>query len=223
MDRVKTFATYVILIFGFFGLSILLENLALRGMYKNISCEFDSSYNDSADSFKIENVNASACNINGYIEFDLTNTSERTIDKCYAKVDLFNKQGLLAKTDYIEVLDLKPGETRNFKIKFKANNIERFAVSVVESIPDKANIINILGWEIDLSNIFDTGIDLTEMTIFGTKITDLFGGKVDIDKDGIVDTVKEKGKYLWNWLMVNLKAVPWWAYGIGWCMIIGAL
>ena len=64
------------------------------------------------------------------------------------------------------------------------------------------NIINILGWEIDLSNIF--GMDLSDATIFGVKLTELFSW----------NNVKTAGSNAWNGFRVILAAIPWWGYAI---------
>ena len=70
-------------------------------------------------------------------------------------------------------------------------------------LPDKTNIINFFGWEIDLSNVF--GMDLTEMSIFGVKLTDMFSW----------DNVKTVSSGAWDWIKVFLASIPWWGYAIG--------
>lgn len=211
MDRMKTFLTYVLLTIGFFILSVFLENKLLFAMYSNISGDLNSYYR--GNEFRINNINAKACNVNGYITFDLMNTTESFIDQCYLKIDLYNKQDLLADTEYIAILGMQPGDLKNFNIKFKANNIKRFSVSVVENTPDETNIIDILGWEIDLTNVFGLGIDLTNITIFGTKLTDIFNWS----------NIKSTSYSLWSWFKITVQGIPIWAYSIGWLFIVGIL
>ena len=208
MDRMKTFLTYVLLIIVFFIVSVLLENGLLLAMYSDISVEFYGNY--LGNKFGIENISAKASNVNGYLDFDLTNPGQNFIGKCYLKVDLYNEQDLLADTEYIEVKEMKPGENKNFQIKFKANNIEKFSISVVENTPDKTNIINILGWEIDLTNVFGLGIDLSNVTIFGTKLTDIFTWN---------NIIKTRNSF-WAWLISIVQSVPGWAYFLALFFII---
>lgn len=204
MDRMKTFLIYALAIIGFFALSLLLENGLLSAMYSKIQGEFEGGNTSLNHLFAMENREAKACNINGYMSFDLTNLSERFIHQCFLKIDLYNERELLADTDYVEVLDMEPGETRHFKVKFKANNIERYQIAVVPTAPDRSNIIDILGWEVDLSNVFGLGIDLTNISIFGTKLGDIF----------TVENMKTAGSNAWNWITIFLGSIPWWGYAI---------
>ena len=213
MDRMKTFLIYALLIVGFFALSILLENGLLLAMYSKINGEFDGYYNRTGNYFTMENMSAKACNVNGYMSFDLMNSTNVLINKCYLKIELYNEQDLLADTEYIEIANMKPNEQKHFQIKFKANNIESYHISIETTLPDKTNIITILGWEIDLSNVFGLGIDLTNVTIFGTKLTDIFSW----------NNVKETGRNFWNWSLFLAKNIPLWGYGIGWLFIVGLL
>lgn len=105
------------------------------------------------------------------------------------------------------------GDTKPFNIKFKANNIETFRISIVQNAPDKTNIINILGWEIDLTNVFGLGIDLSNVTIFGTKLTDIFSWS----------NIKTTGQSFWAWFIRFAAGIPLWGYGLGWLAIVGLL
>lgn len=80
-------------------------------------------------------------------------------------------------------------------------------------MPDKTNIINILGWEIDMTNVFGLGIDLSNVTIFGTKLTDIFTW----------NNIKLTGRNFWFWFINIATGIPGWAYGIGWLFVAGLL
>lgn len=209
----KTFLTYILLIIGFFAISILLENGLLMAMYSRMMGQFDGYYATTNSEFSIDNARAKACNVNGYLSFDLINTTGKFVDTCYVKIDLYNQQDLLADTEYIETKGMQPGDTKPFNIKFKANNIETFRISIVPSAPDKTNIINILGWEIDLTNVFGLGIDLSNVTIFGTKLTDIFSWS----------NIKTTGQNFWSWFIRFAAGIPLWGYGLGWLVIVGLL
>lgn len=213
MDRMKTFLIYALVIIGFFALSLLLENGLLFAMYSKINGEFDGYYSRTDANFSMENMSAKSCNVNGYMSFDLINATGVFINKCYLKIELYNERNLLADTEYVEIANMKPNAQKHFDIKFKANNIKKYHISIETTLPDKTNIINILGWEVDLSNVFGLGIDLTNVTIFGTKLTDIFNWS----------NIKSTGRNFWNWSVFIVKSVPAWAYGIGWLFIVGLL
>lgn len=213
MDRMKTFLIYVLLIVGFFIVSVLLENGLLIAMYSQISGEFDGYYSATNSEFSMDNVSAKACNVNGYLNFDWINTTGKFVDRCYVKIELYNERDLLADTEYIEVRGMQIGDVKPFHIKFKANNIESFRVSVVENMPDKTNIIDVFGWEIDLTNVFGLGIDLSNVTIFGAKLSDIFTW----------NNIKRTGRSFWSWIVAFVTGIPLWGYGIGWLFIVGLL
>ena len=210
MDRMKTFLTYVLLIIGFFILSLVLENGLLFAMYSKIDGELNGYYENTNSSMNFENISARACNINGYISFDLKNTTGSQVQNAYLKIDLYNELGQLSHTEYAKIDNMEVNENKKFNFKFKANDIRSFDVSIVNQLPDKANIINILGWEIDLTNVFGLGIDLSNVTIFGTKLTDIF----------TVDNIKTTGHNFWDWLIITIKGVPGWAYFVALFFIV---
>lgn len=150
----------------------------------------------------VTDLKGSACNVNGYITFRIKNQSKNAVT-CYGKIDLYSKQDLLAATEYIEISNFQPQEEKNYQVKFKANDIASYKVSLVSELPDKSNIINILGWEIDLTDVF--GMDLSNTKIFGVKLTDLFSW----------ENVKTAGGNAWSWIQVFLASIPWWGYAIG--------
>lgn len=218
MSTMKRFGTYFVIIILLFVITMVIEKLSLSSNYSNISCTFDSSYDGKNGSFQITNLEAKSSVYDGYISFDITNTSMKLIEKCFVKIDLYNDLEQLAKTDYEEVDDFQPGETRKISLKYKANNIKRFAVSVVELTPDKTNILDLFGWEIDLTNVF--GHDLTKITVGGIPLLERLGIQGNgSNASGILGKIGSFFGRVWE----NVRQVPWWAYAIGWCMIVGLL
>jgi hypothetical protein len=213
MKRMKTFLTYVLLVIGFFALSIILENALLLSMYSKISGEFDGYYSKTNSKFGIHNVDSKSCSVNGYINFDLINSTGKYIENEYLKVELYNKQNLLADTEYFIISNMQPWESKTFKIKFTANNIKYFKMSIVSEVPDKSNIVNILGWDVDLTNVFGLGIDLSNLTIFGKNIKDIINWV----------NIKTTGRGIWIWFLSIASGIPRWAYLIGWMFIVGIL
>ena len=71
----------------------------------------------------------------------ITNISGHFIEKCCAKVELFSRQNLLVATKYIDINNFEVNESRYYEIKFQAKEVARYAISLIESAPDKSNII----------------------------------------------------------------------------------
>lgn len=194
MERMRTFLLYALGILGFMFLSYVLENGLIENMYVKMTGNIETSENIS-----IEEVLGKASNVNGFMNFKLTNENVNA-DDFFVKIDLFSKQGLLAATKYVQIKDLPVGQSKNYQVKFKGSEIRGYKVSIVDEAPDMSNIINILGWEIDLSNV--CGLDLTDAQVFGVKLKDLFTW----------DNAKTAGQNAWDWSVNLLKSVPTWAY-----------
>lgn len=225
MKRMKTFLIYALILIGFFALSMVLENGFLMAMYKNIPGNFHGEYSDSNEPFLVENISVKASNVTGYINFDFINNTGKYIDKCYLKVDLYNSQNLLAATKYIEVVGMQPNTKKTYNIKFRANNIKGYNISIVKDVPDKTNILDIFGWEIDLSNVLGLGIDLTNISIFGNKLTDLLSktGLTGSGVKGAATSLFDLIKSLWFKFSITAAAIPPWAYLFAWMYIVGVL
>lgn len=198
MDRMKTFFIYFLIFIGFFIMSNVLENGLIYDMYEKLSGEIinTASVNNRNIELEIVDNDSRATNINGYMNLNIANNMESNIEKCYMKLELFNKQDLVAVTEYIELNDLTPNINKNYYFKFKANNIERYRISLVNEKPDTSGIIRIFGFDINLAKY---GIDLTN--VFGIDLTN-FG----------IDTIKEGGKTAWNFAINFAKSIPTWAY-----------
>ena len=196
MARMKTVFLYLFGIVGFFFLSLLLEDALIENMYYKMDGELAP-----ASGIVIDNDAGKATNINGYMQFRLSNTSNQVSDD-YVKIELYSKQGLLSGTKYVPITDLQPGHAKNYEVKLKGNELRSYKISIVNEVPDKTNIINILGWEVDLTNVL--GVDITNLTIFGVKISDIFTW----------DNMKTAGANAWDLTVSILNSIPWWAYTI---------
>lgn len=198
MARMRTLLLYALGIIGFMFLSYILEDGLIQGMYVPMTGNASSAgYN-----IEITDVNASASNVNGYMQFKLTNKSSEK-SNCYMKIDLISEQGLLAATKYVEIKDLEPGQSKDYQVKFKGSEISNYNLNIISEAPDKSNILNLFGWEIDLTDVF--GMDLSNTTIFGVKLTELFTW----------DSAKTAAGNAWDWSLKILESVPWWGYAIG--------
>ncbi len=207
MKRMKTFLFYLLLLIGFFVLSMLLENGLLNAMYGNLTGSVDGNLVSLADgnssNILVEVEEAKASNVNGSLKAKVTNTSGHDIEKCCARIELLDSKGFCVATEYVDITNFKAGETRDLLVKFKAKDVAGYRVSIIENAPDKSNIINILGWEFDLSNFF--GFDLTK----------ILGDKVNILKNLFSPGgIKNGLSNLWSYFINVTRSLPWWAWAI---------
>ena len=198
MDRMKTFFIYFLLFVGLFLVSNMLENGLIYDMYEKINGEINNNYG-----IEVVNNDSRATNVNGFMNLSVINGMDSSLENRYLKLDLYNKQDLLALTEYIDLNGLNPNEKKDFNLKFNANNIDRYEASVVDEKPDTSGIIRVLGIDIDLAKY---GID--PKNVFGIDLTNFSW-----------DTVKEGGKNAWNFAVNFVKSLPTWAYVIA-CGIV---
>lgn len=199
MARMKTFLTYALCIVGFIFLSLLLEDALIENMYVKMSGEVTSS-----PTIIIDNHTGKATNVNGVMQFRLSNKSKTKCDD-FIKIDLYSEQGLLAATKYVEITDLNAGYTKDYQLKLKGDNFASYKIAIIDAseVPDKSKVLNLFGWEIDLTNVF--GIDLSDFTFFGIKLSEFFTW----------DNIKTTAGNAWDWSMALLNTIPWWGYLIG--------
>ena len=198
MKRMGTLLSYALMIVVFMFLSYILEDGLIANMYKELS----GGIVDTGSVIAIENVSARASNVSGYMNFTLRNNSNNYAPKDYIKIDFYSERGLNAITKYIEVPALAAGETKDYQIKLKGTSLAEYKLEVVDKLPDKTNIISLFGWEIDLTNVL--GMDLSNLKIFGAKLTDIFSW------DGLVTGAGNA----WSWFVELVSSVPWWGYTI---------
>lgn len=197
MKTMKTFFIYFLMLAGFFVIATFLEKGVIQDMYYKINGQAMNS-----DTLAIEVLDSKATNVNGYMNVKITNDSNEYIDSAYAKIDLLDEYGLNAMTKYVTVSDLEPGESKTFKFNFRGNKIKSYEVAFVSELPDKSNIINILGWEIDKTNLFGLGIDLTNIN------------GVDVTKYFSFSNIRSFARNSWSLGIGIAKSIPLWAYAI---------
>jgi hypothetical protein len=163
MERLKTFLIYALLIIGFYFLSNILIFLALNVNYDKIS-----SKSDVSDS-QVQVNSAEATLVNGRIRGTITNNEDNDLSGKYMKVDLYSARDVLLGTKYYEIGDLDAGETEDFSVFFKAQDVDYYDISIVDEI-DKAKekLFSLDGKEIFLNE------DLKYPLVLGAVILALF-------------------------------------------------
>lgn len=201
MKRMRTLFLYFFGIVGFIIFSLIVEDSLVRGMYKKVKqvgTDIDSSYGVT-----MENVDVDATSINGNMEFTLKNNTDQKSKPGYMKLDLISDRNNTAITHYVKVPELEPGESKNYQIKFKGNNIKSYKVAMQDSLPNKENVIDVFGWEFDVRNVF--GLDLSNVKLMGVPIKELFSW----------EKAKAGGKTVLAYTIGFLNQIPWWGYAIG--------
>ena len=193
MDIKKIFS-YIFILIAFYIVSIVLENGLIEDMYEQINGTINNKtyINGIFTEIEINAQKSKATNVNGYIDLSIKNNMNSNLNKAYLQVDLYNERELLAETEYIEINNLKSGKGKNYNIKFKANNIESYKVSLIEQAPDESHIIRIFGWDIDYKKL---GIDPTNLFGLGIDLTNLFGTGIDLTKIFDWDKIKTRRNY----------------------------
>lgn len=212
MDIKKIFS-YIFILIAFYIISTLLENGLIYNMYAKITGNINNTayINGIFTELEIVDEDSRATNVNGYMKLNIKNNMNSNLEKGYLQIDLLNERNLLAETDYIEINNLNSGEKRNYNIKFKANNIERYRISLIEQAPDESHIIRIFGWEIDYKKL---GIDPTNLFGLGIDLTNLFGTGIDLTELIDFEKIKQGGISAWNFCVDFATSIPVWAYVI---------
>lgn len=203
MSKLQTFLTYALIIIGFFFVSEFLSGQLINQMYAKLdgSVEKNFQYQGQDIALDVEIIDARATNVNGYITARVTNNTDVTVDKAYLKLDLFAKGNLKAVSRYMEITDLKPGEHKDYTLKFKAGYVDTYKVAVKEDFPDEDYIFEIFGYEFNTKDFL--GIDISRfINAKAIKEAGLNGVTSIFSFIGIVA----------HRFTVMAKSVPWWGY-----------
>ena len=213
MSKMQTFTIYLLIIVGFFFVSLFLEGNLINQMYKNLSGTYKSEleYNGKKLELDVKVIDAKATRMNGYLNVRIKNITDEIIDKAYLRIDLFAKQDIKAITRYMEINNLKPDETKDYKLKFRAGYVDTYKLAIENDFPDEDYIFEIFGYEINTKSIF--GLDLSKY-IDAQKIK-------NAGFNGISSVFEFFGK-VGNRLVVTAKSVPWWGY-LGALAFIGGI
>ena len=162
MSKLQTFTIYLLIIVGFYLVSIFLEGQLIEQMYSKLdgTVQEEFEYNGERTELNVKILDAKATRMNGYLTARVTNNTDNVINKAYLKIDLYAKKDLKAISRYLEINDLKPGESRDYKLKFRAGYVDTYKVAVKNDFPDEDYIFEIFGYEINTKSIF--GLDLSK-------------------------------------------------------------
>lgn len=197
MKNMKTFITYLILFLVMYFTVNILSNGLILSMYKDIK---GYEYPDSDIVISVDK--AKATNVNGYMNFKVKNETGKVFDEKYLKIDFLSEYHRDAISKYIVLSDFDKNEEKTYKVKFRGEKIAGYRISEVDEIPNKDHILNVLGWEIDLTNVFGTGLNVYDAY---ENIKNTLGG---------MDEWESKSRQLAIAGGAWVKSIPFWAYAI---------
>ena len=135
MSRVKTLLMYALWIVLFIVFSEFLINVGLNSTYKPI---------ERRDNVSQVNVyQAEATLVNGRIRGLITNSETDNISNKYLEFDFYSERDVFLGKKIINVNELQAGETQNFEILFKLENVNYYTITVLDERP-KGEEIEIL-------------------------------------------------------------------------------
>ena len=126
MDRMKTFRTYLILFILFYIYVSVISYFLVKSTY------YDMEYQLSVDSPKVIVNEAKVSRVSGYIEGVIENNTEETFNNGYIKFELISDKETSIIDKYVDISNLKPGEKKEFSVKFNAENIIKCNISFSE-------------------------------------------------------------------------------------------
>ena len=132
MSRVKTLLMYALWIVLFIVFSEFLINVGLNSTYKKI---------ERRDNVAQVNIyQAEATLVNGRIRGLITNSETDNISNKYLEFDFYSERDVYLGKKIINVNELQPGETQNFEILFKLEDVKYYTVSVLDERPEGEEI-----------------------------------------------------------------------------------
>lgn len=125
MARFKQIMYLVLIIIVFIIFSEFMIRVGLKNTYKTIQGEIRT------ESPEIVISEAKTTDVNGHVIGTIKNNSEEDISKTVIKLDLYTKRENLLGDRRLEILNLKAGESRDFEINFRYNNVNSYEITCV--------------------------------------------------------------------------------------------
>lgn len=122
MDRLKTFAKYIIWIALFWIFSDILIYAGLNSTYKDIS-----SKNSVPDGIQI--IQMQATKVNGRIRLRV---NQADLSGKYLKVELYSDSGKTLGVEYLEIGTIAEGNTKTLEKYFKITDVKSYNITVVD-------------------------------------------------------------------------------------------
>lgn len=108
-----------------------------------INVGLNSSYRPIERRDNVSQVNvyqAEATLVNGRIRGLITNSETDNISNKYLEFDFYSKRDVFLGRKIIDINELQAGETQNFEILFKLEDVDYYTVSVLDERPEGEEI-----------------------------------------------------------------------------------
>lgn len=132
MKRMKKFLIYTILVIIVIVATDFIADLCLESGYKPIY-----NYEIATTSPKIEIIEAKTTNANGTIKGTVTNETNQFMQNLFIKMELLSDIGNTLGTEYLQVGNLQPQQSKEFELNYRYNKVDRFVVSVTNEVTEE--------------------------------------------------------------------------------------
>ena len=124
MDRMKTFAKYIIWLVLFWILSDILIYFGINSTYKDIEQRGEVPVG-------VEVVQMQATTVNGRIKL---NVNDISLSGKVLKIDLYSSTGVNLGTQYLEIGKVKEKQSKEIETYFKISEVKSYEITVVEEM-----------------------------------------------------------------------------------------
>ena len=124
-NNLKRYLIYFIIIFTFVGIGTY---MTVKTMYHDIQ-----AYEIDASNPTVTVSEAKATNVNGYVRGEVINEGEEDISNRYLLFILCDENNEVISMEYIDIGTISVGQTKTYELKFKADNIDRFYITVTDT------------------------------------------------------------------------------------------
>lgn len=122
----------------------------VKSTYKPIN-----DYEIEINSPKIEITEAKATYINGYVKGKVNNNTGEDMDNLYVKINFYSERDVDLGTRFAKIENLKKGESKEFEIKFKYQDVKSFKVNVTnEAVIEEGKDLQIFDGFTSIAVIF---------------------------------------------------------------------
>ena len=132
MSRLKTLFMYASWVVLFIIFSEFLINVGLNSSYRPIERRDNVS--------QVNIYQAEATLVNGRIRGLITNSETDNISNKYLEFDFYSERDVYLGKKIIDINELQAGETQNFEILFRLENVDYYTVSVLDERPEGEEI-----------------------------------------------------------------------------------
>lgn len=140
MSRMKTFGKYLILFLTFYIFVNFMSYELVKASYKNIE------YKIQENELEINVEEAKASRESGKVKGKIKNITNNTLQNKYIKVEFISETGKIITCQYVDINQLKPEEQKEFTVRFRAENIKKINIDIVDKVEEKD--INTVGKDI---------------------------------------------------------------------------